>query len=336
MKMRMKVCACALLGCLSLWMAPQPAVAQGVDEVALKARVTQWVTERSGEWKALKAPVTLFMANDMGRNGYYEQKPIAELMGEMADVIGPECVIAAGDMHHFEGVASVNDPLWYSNYERIYTHPELMIPWLAICGNHEYRGNTQAVLDYRQVSRRWEMPAKYYTKVFEDDGVTVRVVWLDTTPLMDKYREDPEQYPDAVKEDYEKQLAWLDATLAAAREDWVIVIGHHPVYAETSKDDSERADMLARLDPVLRRHRVDIYACGHIHNFQHIRMPGSDVDYVVNSSASLARKVKPVEGTVFCSPEEGFAVFSAEKTRLRMSLIGKDGRVLHTVLRNKQ
>ena len=44
-------------------------------------------------------------------------RPIAELMGEMADVIGPECVFAAGDVHHFEGVRSVNDPLWMTNYE---------------------------------------------------------------------------------------------------------------------------------------------------------------------------------------------------------------------------
>ena len=69
------------------------------------------------------------MANDLGRNGYYDQKPIAELMGEMADVIGPECVFAAGDVHHFEGVRSVNDPLWMTNYELIYSHPELMIDW---------------------------------------------------------------------------------------------------------------------------------------------------------------------------------------------------------------
>ena len=48
-------------------------------------------------------------------------------MGEMADVIGPECVFAAGDVHHFEGVRSVNDPLWMTNYELIYSHPELMI-----------------------------------------------------------------------------------------------------------------------------------------------------------------------------------------------------------------
>ena len=32
-------------------------------------------------WKALEKPLNFFMANDLGRNGYYDQKPIAELMG---------------------------------------------------------------------------------------------------------------------------------------------------------------------------------------------------------------------------------------------------------------
>ena len=78
-------------------------------------------------WKKLKADVNLFVANDLGRNGYYQQRPIADLMGNMAEEIGPECVLAVGDVHHFNGVASVDDPLWTSNYESIYTHPELMI-----------------------------------------------------------------------------------------------------------------------------------------------------------------------------------------------------------------
>ena len=104
--------------------------------------------------------------------------------GEMADVIGPECVFAAGDVHHFEGVRSVNDPLCMTNYELIYSHPELMIDWFPILGNHEYRGNTQAVLEYTNVSRRWSMPGRYYTKVFEKKGTAIRFVMIDTAPLL--------------------------------------------------------------------------------------------------------------------------------------------------------
>lgn len=94
------------------------------------------------------------VVNDLGRNGYYKQKPIAETLGEYAGEADIEFIAALGDVHHFDGVASVSDPLWMTNFESIYKHPELMIDWNAVCGNHEYRGNTQAVLDYSKVSRR--------------------------------------------------------------------------------------------------------------------------------------------------------------------------------------
>lgn len=41
----------------------------------------------AAEWQKLKGEITLYMTNDMGRNGYYDQKPIAELMGEMAGTV---------------------------------------------------------------------------------------------------------------------------------------------------------------------------------------------------------------------------------------------------------
>lgn len=288
------------------------------------------------DWEKLKGDVVVYMANDLGRNGYYDQKPIAELMGNMAETLGPECVVAAGDVHHFEGVASVNDPLWMTNYELIYSHPELMITWYPLLGNHEYRGNTQAVLDYGKVSRRWEIGGRYYTRTFDEDGTTLRLIFVDTTPLITKYREESDKYPDACKQNVDEQLKWLDNILKQAKEDWVIVVGHHPIYAETSKDDVERNDMQRVLLPVLKKYNnVSLYVCGHIHNFQHIRMKGDNIDYVVNSSGSLARKVKPIEGTVFCSPEPGFSVISATKKALNMYMIDKTGKVLHTITKTK-
>lgn len=287
------------------------------------------------DYSIFEDKINFYVANDIGRNGYYDQKPIAELMGVMADGVDPEFVLAAGDVHHFNGVQSVNDPLWMTNYELIYSHPDLMLDWFPILGNHEYRGNTQAVIDYSKVSRRWEMPDRYYTKAFEDDGITIRVVWIDTTPMIDKYREDSEKYPDACKQDYKKQLAWIDSVLTAAKEDWIIVAGHHPIYADTSKDISERTDLQKRLDPILRKHKIDMYINGHIHNFQHVRVKGCDIDYITNSAGALSRKVNPIGGTVYCSPEPGFSVVSANKTTLELRMIDKKGNVLHTVTRTK-
>lgn len=65
-------------------------------------------------------------------------------------------------------------------------------------------------------------------------------------------------------------------------------------------------------------------------------MKNDNIDYVVNSSASLARPVKETEGTVFCSSADGFSIISATKNVLRMSMIDKDGKVIHTVEKVKR
>lgn len=159
-----------------------------------------------------------YLVSDLGRNGYYEQKTIAELMGNLAEKIDIEFIVAVGDTHHFEGVASVDDPLWMTNYELVYSHPELMLEWFAVNGNHEYRGNTQAVLDYGKKSRRWIVPSRYYSKVVEaGENEKALLVFIDTSPLIDKYREDTEKYPDAGRQDMEEQLQWIEKRLPLLR-----------------------------------------------------------------------------------------------------------------------
>ena len=275
---------------------------------------------------------SIYVANDLGRNGYFEQKTIAELMGWMADDVDPEFVAAIGDVHHFEGVQSVDDPLWMTNYELIYSHPDLMIDWYAILGNHEYRGNTQAVLDYKNVSRRWVMPSRYYAfeKEVEDGNEKILFVFIDTAPLIDKYRRDTEDYADAGKQSIAAELEWLDATLAASDAKWKVVFGHHPIFADTDKNESERTDLQKRVKPLLDKYGVDAYVCGHIHNFQHIQVKDSKVQYFVNSSGSLARKsVKPIDGPQFCSGDEGFMVLSTSDNLMRFFLINHRGEIIY-------
>lgn len=297
-------------------------------------------TQTAQDWKAMERSIGVVLANDLGRNGYYDQKPISETMAALCETVDVECVVAPGDIHHFEGVRSVDDPLWMTNYELIYSHPELMIPWHCTLGNHEYRGTTQVCIDYTRKSARWNMPERYHTFVLTaDDGTTLRFVLIDTTPLIDKYRTETSKYPDAALQDRDRQLAWMDSVLTAANEDWVLVAGHHPVFADTGKDDSERADMQKYVRPVLQRHsdKVAMYLCGHIHNFQHIRSGNGDpIDYVVNSSASLSRKkVAPTPGAVFVSGESGFSFIAADRHSLTLYMLDKEGRTLHKIERTK-
>lgn len=285
--------------------------------------------------RELDGDVKLFIGSDLGRNGYYEQKPIAKLMGEVAEAVGPDAFLALGDTHHCIGIGSVNDPLWLTNYELIYSHPDLQIEWCPVLGNHEYRGNAQAVIDYSDVSRRWCMPSRYYTRLFDHKGTRLKVVFIDTAPIIDGYHNDSIGYPQAALQDVNAQLQWLDEELSREdNADWTIVVGHHPVYAQTPKDAAEREDMQRKVDPILRKHKVDMYICGHIHNFQHIRKNG--IDYVVNTSGSLSRQdVSTIDGTVFVNGGEGFSILTANPSELTVSMIDKDGNIIHQAQRTK-
>ncbi len=284
-------------------------------------------------WRKLKEDVNFLWASDLGRNGCYDQQVIANLMGEVAKKIKPECLISTGDTHHGSGVKSVNDPRWKTNFENIYS--KLDVDWYAILGNHEYRGNSQALIDYSKVNPRWNMPSRYYTKVFKKGGVSVRLVMLDTTPMIERFRTS-ETYLDAGLQNYTEQLEWLDKVLSEAKEDWVLVMGHHPIHAYTKKPKSERTDMRNNVDKILRQHNnVAMYLCGHIHSFQHLRDKKSDIDYVITSSAAQSRDVKTTKRTIYCSPEAGFSVITASKKQLSVHMIDRNGNLLNTVKRSR-
>jgi len=287
------------------------------------------------ELKKLDEHFTFIISNDNGKNGYYDQKVIAEAMGETVNIVDAKFMAALGDVHHYLGVGSVNDPLWLTNYEWVYSHPELLIPWFPILGNHEYQGNTDAVIAYSAISSRWQMPGRYYTKTYEvTDSTSVLLVFIDTSPLITKYRVS-DKHPDARKQSDVNQLKWIENVLQQSTAKWKIVMGHHPIYAGTTKDGSEREDLQNRLLPMLEKYRVDAYYCGHIHNFQHIKPGSSSIDFFVNSSASQSRKVVPFDGSVFTSAASGFALCSLNDTVLVTTLIDKNGKILYQYPRKK-
>ena len=288
-------------------------------------------------WGKMKKDVNLFLVSDLGREGCYYQQLVASLMNDMAAKVKPMAIVATGDTHHGNGVKSIDDKDWKENFENIYSLPRLKaLDWYAAIGNHEYRGSTQALIDYSKVNPHWKMGDRYYTTVFKRGGTSIRLVIIDTTPMIGRYRES-DKYPDAAEQDKDAQLEWLDDVLSKAKEDWVIVAGHHPIHADTKKSKIERTEMRNSINKVLRDHsNVDIYLCGHIHNFQHLRDKGCNIDYVVNTSGAESRNVRHTKRTVYCSGETGFSVLAANEKELTLYMVDKNGNVLHTLRRHKK
>lgn len=283
------------------------------------------------EKKFKEDKATIFVLSDAGRNGSFEQRRVGRVMGMYADSLGPEMVISCGDMFHYDGVQSVNDPLFTTNFEQIYPAGELQCAWWSVLGNHEYRGNTQAVIDYTGVSRRWNMPERYYARTFEGVGSdSILVVFTDTAPMIDKYRQEA-KYPDAHDQDPDRQVRWIDSTLGASKARWKIVVGHHPIYSHSKKDKSETDQMQLRLASVFEKHGVHLSFSGHVHTFQHLKAKGAKTQYIVAPSASLARPAMRGPETQFSYGREGFLILSVNKGSCSVSMIDRDGKVVYQV-----
>jgi acid phosphatase len=170
-------------------------------------------------------------------------------------------VAAIGDNFYLRGVQSINDPKWKTIFENIYTEPFFFNRWYVIGGNHDYKGNMSAQLDYSKVSKRWYFPSLYYKETFRLNATaTVDLIFLDTSPLYyfgQGFHGDP------------KQIAWLTKTLTESKAQWIIVFGHHEIYSlQMSPKLLNR-----RILHILENHKVAAYICGHHHSVQHLVSP---------------------------------------------------------------
>jgi len=278
--------------------------------------------------------ITFVVTSDMGRRGESEQQNIADLLGRFADENRVDFLAVAGDPIHDDGVTSIHDEEWQLKIENVYAAPSLhALPWYVISGNHEYNGSIPAILEYTNVSERWNAPARYFsfTRKIGESDLECLFIFIDTTPLIDKYRID-EPRSDAPEQDIDAQLEWLKNELSLSEARWTIVIGHHPVYAKTTKQLSERTDMQERVGILLENYGVDFYIAGHIHNFQHINPTGSNVHYIVNSSASQSRPVHEIdetEGLIFGNADPGFSVFNVSTDSVQFSFVNHTGETVY-------
>jgi len=296
---------------------------------ALQALGLAMISPFSRAWAQSAEPALNFLAvGDWGRDGAFNQHEVAQRMGETAAVLNAKFVISVGDNFYETGVRSVSDPQWKSSFEDIYSAPSLQIPWWVILGNHDYRGDSQAQLDYAKTSQRWRLPKRWYS--FTDavpDGTQVEVFMLDTSPFIQIYYADGGVETKVVGQDTQAQLAWFEKALGDSKADWKIVVGHHPVYSGGEHGGS--AELVDKLDPILQRYRVPLYVNGHDHDLQHV-LHGA-THYVCTGAGSKMRKDCPIEGADFCSLQSGFTAMSVTRTTLKVAYRDYTGAELRVV-----
>jgi tartrate-resistant acid phosphatase type 5 len=272
--------------------------------------------------------ISFIAIGDWGRQGKHHQLEVAEQMGSWGSENNLSFVVTLGDNIYENGVSSIDDPLWLSTFENIYTASSLHVPWYAALGNHDYHGSVPAQIEYSDVSTRWRMPSRFYSFVRNIDSTSSALfVILDTNPLCKSDGESRDQFKEDIsKFDNSIQLKWLDSTLANTPAKWKFVFGHHPVFSGGYHGGVE--EMQEFLEPVFEKYKIDAYFCGHDHDMQYLKKNG--VNYFVSGAGSKTRECEDTEFTYFyASKTSGFLGLDLSADELKAVFISNSGKVLY-------
>lgn len=268
------------------------------------------------------------VVGDWGRRGAHHQKETADQMGRTAAEMAAQFVVATGDNIYDDGVRDVHDSLWKYSFEDIYTAKSLQVPWYVSLGNHDYRTNPQAQVEYTLFSPRWKMPARYYSVVWQiTPEVAAEFFVVDTSPFISGYYNDPKYVKSVTGQDTKAQLAWLEQKLAASRARWKFVVGHHTIYSSSAKH-GDNEDMIRAFRPILEKYGVQAYINGHDHDMEVIKE--GPVHYITSGAGSSVRgEMKPGANSLFANgTESGFLAVKLTPERFDYRFIDWQGRVL--------
>lgn len=296
--------------------------------------LTGWIFILNATAQA-RGDLNFLVVSDLGNFGGGDQRIVAETIGDFAARWTPNAVINLGDTFHYWGVESIDDPGWISNFESIYTNPSLHNLWYCVLGNHDYQGNTQALIDYTHKSRRWNMPSHYYSKNFKRGETSVKVIFLDTTPFLRRAISQPEIYPDASRQDTTAQLKWLRKELENSDADWIVVAAHHPLFSSRPDNSGQRADVSSHLGKIIADYNPDLYISGDVHCFEHFKGKGYDTDFFTCTSGSEAYDVEKSDEALYALGHSGFMSIAADKASLTIEMYDRNGKLLYNFSKSK-
>lgn len=282
--------------------------------------------------KADSSALHFFVLSDWGFSGSNNQRKVATEMSEISKLVGINFILTCGDNFQIAGVDSVNDPLWKINYESVYLNDSsLLVPWYPALGNHDCMGEPDAQVEYSKTSKYWKMPARYYSFVEKADSKdSVRFIVLDTQGLIQEYQNLSD------KNNYETiaQYSWLKELLSAAKEKWIIVTGHHPVFS-ASIYHGDTDEMKEIVKPLFNLYKVDFYICGHDHDFEHAREQGENTDYIVTGTGGNPRYISRNKRTIYSMSTLGFTYLSISENSVRLYFITSAGKIGYSYTKKK-
>jgi predicted phosphodiesterase len=238
---------------------------------------------------------------DSGDGGRGQQR-VAGLLEQLK----PDLVLHTGDVVYPSG----KDRHYGRHFFAPFRHLIKDVPVFPVLGNHdvETRHGAAYLQNFYLPSNNPQNTGRYYSFDWGD----AHFVALDS----ELYYEDGGGSP-------EKQKAWLERDLSAARRPWKIVFFHRGIYSssEHGSDELIRED----LEPVLMRHQVDLVFSGHDHDYERT-VPIGGVIYVVSGGGGKdLYEAGRSEWTAFSRSVHHAVLVRIDGKRLSLEAIEPDG-----------
>lgn len=265
----------------------------------------------------------LLVIGDAGTGGEAQLR-VAQAMETRCRESKPQAIVMLGDNFYQHGVESVRDPQWRTKLLEPYGSPCLgELPFYPILGNHDYKGNPAAQIEFSLINPRWRFPNRFYAVKFGD---LLRLVASDSQLSEFCLR------PAYCSSDF------LVANVRRQDTTWTIAMGHHPLRSASSKADGGNHAGGWRgwlLTPWLCPH-VDLYLAGHAHHLEHRRVDGCRMELaIVGGAGADLYGVKTDPESLFARAEHGFAELEVAQNELKLRFYDANATLLYETIKQR-
>jgi tartrate-resistant acid phosphatase type 5 len=233
-----------------------------------------------------------------------------------------QAALLLGDSFHVH-LKKTGEPNLERIFEATYDARRLSFPFYAILGNHDCEAdNTRIEMAYaaEHPKSRWKLPGPWYRLDLPAKEPLVTVLMLNSN--------DSKMSP----QDWQAQRQWMDAELDKPRAPWTICGGHHPLFSNGMHGDDRH--MQKDWGPILTKHRVDFYLCGHEHALEHLEVDGWPTAFLVigGGGGRLRSEGKTAHGP-FSRVSLGFVHLAMDRKQATVRFIDGAGNLLHEFTR---
>jgi len=280
-----------------------------------------------------------------------------QAMAIVAEKVSASFILALGDNFYYKGIPSdSHDQRFQSTFENVFNGSSLNVPWYVIAGNHDHIGNLSAQMAYSSISSRWNFPYYWFKESFsfeeDDDLFTVDIVMYDSVILTGPSYHDEEldEFFPANGTEHPRlasaQWAFLEQSMKESKADFLLVVGHYPVYSVCSHGPTK--ELVTYLLPLMKQYNVTAYISGHDHCLEHLETSPDDPVFILTGAAKECcyedskRGYVPKDSLLFSVDKNhktrsdggeihsGFGHVNITKNGLIVNYIDQTGSILYT------